>query len=198
MKQRRREHLYWWEAAFFIDYPDSQHPKLHVDLLIAHRALAPVLDEYGHLIGIWRFHRRAAPDETGHKFTFYFYATRRTARRVLPEIQTHPSIHELKDSGVVLRDQYDDPNKRNPKTRVGDLSDPNWSRKVKEAWPYYAMGISRMLLSLVDECAPGKALAILADESSARGNCLFTAKSPARRAGVTRGVKRAGKGRKVR
>ena len=50
----------------------------------------------------------------------------------------------------------------------------------------------------VNACAPGKAPAILADESSARGNCLFTAKSPARRAGVTRGVKRAGKGRKVR
>ena len=50
----------------------------------------------------------------------------------------------------------------------------------------------------VNGCAPGKALAILADESSARGNCLYTAKSPARRAGVTRGVKRAGKGRKVR
>ncbi len=58
-------------------------------------------------------------------------------------------------------------------------------------------GLSRKS-SPVNACAPGKAPAILADESSARGNCLFTAKSPARRAGVTRGVKRAGKGRKVR
>ena len=40
---------------------------------------------------------------------------------------------------------------RNDRPKVGDTSDPKWSPVMKDNWPYYIMGVSRMWLGMIDQ-----------------------------------------------
>ena len=69
----------WWFARFRMHWPAEEQVNWHLDLLIAHRIVAPALARYGDEIRLWRFHRRAVRDQAGHQFSFIFYASAQTA-----------------------------------------------------------------------------------------------------------------------
>ena len=98
----------WWYASFHINWPQDQDPSMDTDLLIAHRIISPVLERYKNRIVLWRFHRRAARDEAGHRFSFIFYADAATAREIYAAIDSSSVLARLKTRGVVVRVKYDD------------------------------------------------------------------------------------------
>ena len=144
----------WWYARFRMDWPEGADPAWHRDMLIAHRVVKPVLDQNAQDITLWRFHRRAARDEAGHQFSFIFFASAGTARRVFSEISANPVLKQANASGRAIAVVPDDPSVVS-RPAIADTSDPAWSAPLRQAWPYYLMGASQMWLDLVCRMAPG-------------------------------------------
>ena len=140
----------WWHAKFRLDWPQHKDPTWYLDFILAHRVISPVLDQYEKKISLWRFHRRALRDNSGHQFSFIFYASKGTAKEIYSTIQSSRLLKELIAAHLVIDTIYDDT------TSVllpdlGDTSDPSWSPEIKKTWPFYIMGVSRMWLNLIDE-----------------------------------------------
>lgn len=144
----------WWYARFRMDWPDGADPAWQTDLLIAHLVIKPVLDRHAQDIALWRFHRRAARDEAGHQFSFIFFASAGTARRIFSGISSNLVLEQAKASGRVIAVVCDDPSAAS-RPAISDTSDPNWSAPLRQAWPYYLMGASQMWLDLVCGMARG-------------------------------------------
>lgn len=142
----------WWYASFQINWPQDEEPAWHNDLIIAHEIIDPVLNRHREDISLWRFHRRAAVDEAGHRFSFIFYSSAGTARKVYQEIEATALLQEMKSAGMVLKTTYDDTGMI---TRPGieATSDSHWSKPVQKSWPYFIMGVSQMWLDLIDRFA---------------------------------------------
>jgi hypothetical protein len=117
--------------------------------LVAHRIIAPVLSHYQDEIHLWRFHRRAAPDASGHRFSFYFYATPQTAQQVLDYVRSDGLLDQLTAAGNILKTEYSDP-RFNQQPKIEDTSDAKWTPALQKAWPYFIMGASQMWLDLID------------------------------------------------
>ena len=142
----------WWYASFRINWPDDQEISLDADLLIAHRIISPVLDRYRQNIALWRFHRRAARDDAGHRFSFIFYTTAATARKIYAEIGSSAVLGRMKTDGVILEVSFDDTSSVR-RSGVEATSDRNWSPPLQKAWPYFIMGVSQTWLDLIDQYA---------------------------------------------
>ncbi len=138
----------WWYASFRINWPPDEEPALDTDLLIAHRIISPILYRYRKQIVLWRFHRRAARDEAGHRFSFIFYSTAATARKIYAAIDSSAVVGQLRAEGVILRVLEDD-TKTISRPGLGGVSDPSWSVPLQKAWPYFIMGVSQTWLDLI-------------------------------------------------
>lgn len=139
----------WWQIAFGIARPDPDETQWHLDLLLAHQVIVPVLVAHeSHLIA-WRFHRRAVNDDTGHRFSFIFYAHRAIAEQVYAGVQKDPMLALLKQAGKVRTDSYAD-TATIGRPLISDTSDPSWSPEIQAAWPIYINGVSQMWLTLID------------------------------------------------
>lgn len=144
----------WWFLSFPINWPEHGEPLWHLDLLLAHQVICPVLEKYEKEIGLWRFHRRATKDKYGHVFSFIFYSSPNTADKVYKSVQTNMRLKELKDAGLVSREGCDDL-KEITKPCIEDTSDASWSDPMKKSWPHFIMGASRAWLALIIEVANG-------------------------------------------
>jgi hypothetical protein len=142
----------WRAVRFRLNWPENTQPDWNMDLLLAHRLIAPILQSHQNEILVWRFHRRAGRDGGGHQFSFLFYAPSQTAKQMMEEIRLNHLLEELERQGAVEKVLFDDP-QRDDQPQIQDTSDPNWSPAVQKAWPYYIMGVSQMWLSLIEEHA---------------------------------------------
>jgi hypothetical protein len=142
----------WWHARFRMDWPEGAEPAWHLDLLAAHRIIKPVLEAHAQEILLWRFHRRAARDAAGHQFSFIFFASAETARKIYSEISQDGSLTPALSSARILEVVCDDPAAVS-RPAISDTSDPSWSAPLRKAWPHYLMGASRMWLDLISEMA---------------------------------------------
>jgi hypothetical protein len=140
----------WWSARFRMYWPPEEEPFWHMDLLVAHKIVAPVLSQYKDHIRLWRFHRRAARDGAGHQFSFIFFATAETAYQVYDTLRSDAFLTEMVYAGRVIEALYDNPG-RITKSRIKDTSDPNWPSLIQKSWPYYINGVSQMWLKLIAE-----------------------------------------------
>jgi hypothetical protein len=144
----------WWYARFRIKWPENTEPYWHIDLLIAQEIIAPVINQHGKDIFIWRFHRRAARDTEGHQFSLTFYSSPETAKQVFKILRSDLLLKRLKRSGVIIQDIYDNPEKIIAPD-IRDTSDGHWSAPVRRAWPFFIMGVCQMWLSLIVEISEG-------------------------------------------
>lgn len=140
----------WWQIRFVFDWPERATPAWHLDLLVAHRVVAPVLEKHREAISLWRFHRRAVRDETGHQFSLIFYAEAVIAGKIFNAMQTVPEVVGLQSSGR-LKKMSMGPTGASGGHHIEDTSDPRWSAEVQKSWPWFIMGVSRMWLTLADE-----------------------------------------------
>ena len=140
----------WWYVRFIREYPEdsSQEPAWYMDLLIANEIVAPVLYRHEADLPLWRFHRRAVNDSSGHALSFIIYATPWTAEAVYADIRSTLLLDELLSAGKVDRVTYEETAEiKRPERK--DVSDDNWPLEVQNAWPYFIMGVSRTWLDLV-------------------------------------------------
>jgi hypothetical protein len=140
----------WWFATFRMYWPAEEPANWHLDLLIAHKVVAPALVQYKDEINLWRFHRRAVRDKTGHQFSFIFYASAETAYQVFNMLRSNELLSEMKSAAMIIKDQYDNTD-RITKPRIEDTSDASWPPSIQKNWPYFIMGASRMWLNLISE-----------------------------------------------
>jgi hypothetical protein len=137
---------------FFVDLPADAEPRWHVDLLLANEVVAPVLGRFRPGIGLWRFHRRAASDEAGHRFSFIFYATPATADGVFGALGESRALGDLVARGVLRRVVYDRTD-RVERPAVADTADRGWPPPLQREWPHFIMGVSETWLGLVRDAA---------------------------------------------
>jgi hypothetical protein len=157
----------WWFARFQVQWPEEKPVNWHWDLLIAHKIIAPALEQFKGSIRLWRFHRRAARDPAGHQLSFIFYASAETASQVFNVLGSNALLAEMKLTGVIIADIYDHPDKIG-RPRINDTSDPSWPSALQKSWPYYIMGASQMWLNLIDETVadmPQPSAALSLDEN---------------------------------
>jgi hypothetical protein len=154
MEQESQPGKSWWYARFRIKWPENTEPSWHIDPLIAHKIIAPVLHVYAGDITLWRFHRRAFRDVEGHQFSLTFYASPGMADQIFNGLRADKLLKRLKRSGIILQDIYDDT--AHPSAfRIEDTSDGNWAAEIRKSWPYFIMGVSQMWLSLIQQTADG-------------------------------------------
>lgn len=144
----------WWYARFRMKWPENTVPSWHIDLLIAHRLLLPVINQYKKHIVFWRFHRRAARDQEGHQFSLTFYSSPKTAKNIFNDIRSDMLLKKIKHSGLIIQDIYED-HENIIAPNIEDTSDGHWSPPVRKAWPFFIMGVCQMWLSLIVEISEG-------------------------------------------
>jgi hypothetical protein len=140
----------WWSAKFRMHWMAEEPAKWHLDLLIAHKIVGPAMAQHKDEIRLWRFHRRAVRDQTGHQFSFIFYASADTAYQVFNMLRSNELLTEMKSAGMIIKDQYDNTD-RITKPRIEDTSDESWPPSIQKNWPYFIMGASQMWLNLISE-----------------------------------------------
>ena len=146
------DELGWWRARFHILWGPDEAPSWNADLILAHQIVLPVLQQHKDAIVLWRFHRRAARDEFGHRFSFIFYASPATAFDIFHAFMNDPLLDRLKYTGLITEAVYDDPSVIT-QPNIADATDRHWSDVVRRTWPYYIMGVSRMWLNMIAEIA---------------------------------------------
>lgn len=142
----------WWYASFRLRWPEGSDPKWHLDPLLAVEVVEPVLERHRGEIALWRFHRRAARDAAGHRFSFIFYSSPGAAAQIFGEIQASPLLDKLESAGFVVNASYDSTSAIN-RPAISDTSDRNWSDSLQRAWPHFIMGASQTWLGLAREYA---------------------------------------------
>ncbi len=143
-----RESRGWWYANFDIAWPRGKDPAWYMDVLLAREVVSPVLQRYRKDISLWRFHRRAARDQSGDQFAFIFRTSASNARKIYAALLANPVLRRLEAKGLILKVLTDDTNKI-PRPAIEDTSDPNWSLPLQKAWPYFIMGVSETWLDLI-------------------------------------------------
>ena len=142
---------YWWYARFKMVWPEAlDSPDFSSNLIIAHQIINPVLKSHHEDIKLWRFHRRAAKDTSGHQFSFIFYATAENAAKIFQQINSNPLSAQLINEKIVAKIQFDKP-ARPKRPNIEDTSDKNWSLAIQKSWPYYIMGVSILWLDLLNQ-----------------------------------------------
>jgi hypothetical protein len=120
--------------------------------LAAHQILLPAISTHEERMLLWRVHRRAVRDESGHRLSLLFYASPQTAQAIYASIADAAILAELVDSGLVQQVQTKTASEGLP-TDIADTSDPAWSAAMRSGWPYYIHGVSRLWIDLVSVTA---------------------------------------------
>lgn len=142
----------WHNVGFRIARPEGEEPSWYMDVYLAHQVIKPVLEQYRQKIVLWRFHRRAALDATGHQFSFIFYTTADVAEQIFGMIRNDRGVSNISNAGIINSIHYSD-SANIGRPRIEDTSDKSWSVPVQKTWPWFIMGVSEMWLRLIDELA---------------------------------------------
>jgi len=94
---------------------------------------------------MWRVHRRAADDASGHRFSFIYYASPEVFKRVKSSMNNHESANIIRDSGILLDLLHNEEG-----LEIESTCDPSWPLSLRKSWPYYIMGVSQMALDLIE------------------------------------------------
>ena len=146
----------WWRAQFQFRWPeDAARPEWALDALLADRVCRPALAARRQQIAFWRFHRRAARDAAGHRFSLIFYARSPTAQAVYAALAADPLIRSLLANGQLQRVSFSRPAPTGADTQqlLEATSDASWAPVVQRAWPAFIMGVSETWLSLLGQVA---------------------------------------------
>lgn len=140
----------WWSIAFIVQWDQEQEPDWHLDALLADQVCAPALAERGTDVGLWRFHRRAGYDETGHRFSLLVYTDTPTAESLYEGVRERSVLQWLESEGRVTSVTLTRVHAPEQSSVAGS-SDRAWPPEIQASWPWYIMGVSQTWLSLIDQ-----------------------------------------------
>ena len=138
----------WWSIAFTMRWEPGEQTDWHLDALLADQVCAPALFDLGSQISLWRFHRRAARDDIGHRFSLRVYTDAVTADILYSRIRETSVLQWLESDGRVVAVDMTEL-ERPELTSVARSSDRNWPAEIQNSWPWYIMGVSQTWLSLI-------------------------------------------------
>lgn len=140
----------WWKACFSMPFDENGEPRWSMDELLADLVAAPAIERHADKIPLWRFHRRAAHDGAGHRFSLLFYTDRDTAEQIFSELEKNPLLPDLTDSNYLARlTTHCDGKQIKPELEA--TSDPSWDIRLQRTWPHFIMGVSAHWLALIEE-----------------------------------------------
>ncbi len=148
----------WWRIAIIMRWDPEQTPDWHLDTLLADQVYAPALSDAGSAISLWRFHRRAADDETGHRFSLLAYTNAVSAGILYRQIREASVLQWLESDGRITSVSMSKV-ERPELPSVARSSDPAWPAEIQASWPWFIMGVSQTWLSLIREVAAEQPLA---------------------------------------
>ena len=141
----------WWQVRYQLDWPEGGAPSWWLDGLIANEVFDQAMRTSQKEPALWRFHRRAKRDNTGFQFSFLFYASAEEAAHVYEAVSANSTAKELLRRKIIRKIVVDSP-LATKASGVSKTSDPGWDPKLQEAWPEFAMGVSKTWLSLTRSC----------------------------------------------
>jgi len=139
----------WWQASFHRPYKEQDEPAWHLDALVAYKIIKPILDNSPD-VKLWRFHRRAAEDNSGQQFSFIFFSSRANAEQIYRAIQSSPLTQHLLQQHYFERLSFYDIDKK-IRSAMEDTSDPHWPSELQKTWPFFIMGVSQTWLGLIEQ-----------------------------------------------
>ncbi|HFD12674.1 MAG TPA: hypothetical protein ENJ32_09425 [Crenotrichaceae bacterium] len=142
----------WWYCRIKVNREEGEPPNWAMGELVAIEVFAPLLKQYRSDIELWRFHRRAGNDTSGHLFSFIFYSSAATAKRIYDDVENNEVLLTLLQEGQLDGVLFDDVSKLSRPHRE-DTSDKSWPMIIQKSWPDYIMGVSQMWLNLVESLA---------------------------------------------
>lgn len=140
----------WWQVKIQMGFETGRPVAWHVDALLADQLFGPVLERYRAAIPLWRFHRRAVNDASGHQMSFLFYADPAIATRVMNALDAAALLQDLRDAGIV-RELLLPASGESKGPALEATSDADWPVAIQRTWPRFIMGVSDHWLALVAE-----------------------------------------------
>ena len=135
----------WHSFRFRFHWPENEHPKWWVDIFVLDTLIRDVISQYGNKTKLWRFHRRAARDKSGHQLTLLCYTEQENSAAINDFIRASKSLEALNNQGLLIEYLH-----REGGANIEDSSDTGWPPEIQKSWPYFILGVSKMLLELID------------------------------------------------
>lgn len=136
----------WYTFNFKVHWPENEEPKWWVDVFITDCIVRYVISDNRSKIRIWRIHRRAIRDPSGHKFKLDCFTEQKVAQSIEKAIRQNATYPILK--GLLCEDLRVDEGSSEPEALAVD--EP-WPPELQKGWPQYIHGVSEMFLSLLEE-----------------------------------------------
>jgi hypothetical protein len=138
----------WWSIVFRMHWDPEQTPDWYLDALVADQVCAPALVNFGPQISLWRFHRRAADDQSGHRLSLFIYTDSLTADVLFTQIRAASLLQWLESDGRI--DSVSMTQVERPELPpIARTSDATWPPELQASWPWFIMGVSQSWLSLI-------------------------------------------------
>jgi len=135
----------WHNFRFRMHWPDNENPKWWLDLFVVDSLFREILTNNREKIDLWRFHRRAARDNSGHQLTLLCYMTKENSKLINDVIQKSSTLRILNGNGNLREFLYEEGG-----NNIENSSDGNWPIEIQKSWPYFIDGVSEMLLEMID------------------------------------------------
>ena len=135
----------WHNFRFRLHWPDNENPKWWLDLFVVDSLFREILSSHREKIDLWRFHRRAARDNSGHQLTLLCYMTKENSKLINDVIQKSSTLRILNDNGNLREFLYEEGG-----DNIENSSDGKWPIEIQKSWPYFIDGVSEMLLEMID------------------------------------------------
>jgi len=145
----------WHDYRFKIKLPSGQKPKWWIDICLIDTVVRDVLAQHGKQIELWRFHRRAKNDDSGHKFSFLCFCSDEISESIQKLVDEHSVPKCFLESSILEKLE-----KEEYGSRIEATSDGTWSIELKKAWPRYIMGVSALMLELISEIRSHHSLSV--------------------------------------
>lgn len=136
----------WHAQKLVIGLPDGGKPDWWIDFMLIDTVIRDCMSATRGELRLWRIHRRAAADTSGHVLSFFYMSTGETHGDVSRQFAQHQVTTALIAAGLVLRHDVAE--------LGGSLeatSDPNWPDPLRRAWPHFVSGVSATFLELIDQ-----------------------------------------------
>ena len=137
----------WHRINFKIKWDGNpKNVRWFIDLLIIDLLIRPTIENFRPKLEVWRFHRRANNDSSGHQLSFIFYTTSTTTKNVFDYLTSN----RLK----IIVDNYLEVVRLDlmaGKDNIEATSDDSWPIEIQRSWPYYIMGVCEMFIKLIKE-----------------------------------------------
>lgn len=141
----------WRIFCINMPFDPEQTTRWSLDALIMDQVLAPELYREKEHIALWRFHRRSANDQAGHRLRFLVYANADSLQRIETSLQGNALLDSLQAAKLTRNLKSDCGGFNTDSSDIAATSDPHWSPELQAAWPYFAMGVSATLLDLIEQ-----------------------------------------------